>query len=127
MTVRAADVTRFIHHGRPTAGAELAMNVRGCDGTNAELARWAVQTSAGAARRSQTMDERDKDDGIHVVEEDNIRPPPHYRPDGPPQVVTSDTARQGPRGTRVLLVLAGSLVAAGVAWIVIAAFYGHGL
>ena len=38
------------------------------------------------------MDERDKDDGIHVVEEDNITPPPHYRPDGPPQVVTSDTA-----------------------------------
>ena len=73
------------------------------------------------------MDERHKDDGIHVVEEDNIRPPPHYRPDGPPQVVTSDTARQGPRGTRVFLVLAGSLVAAGVAWIVIAAFYGHGL
>ena len=73
------------------------------------------------------MDERDKDDGIHVVEEDNISPPPHCRPDGPPQVVTSDTARQGPRGTRVFLVLAGSLVAAGVAWIVIAAFYGHGL
>jgi hypothetical protein len=25
MTVRATDVTRFIHHGRPTAGAELAI------------------------------------------------------------------------------------------------------
>jgi hypothetical protein len=73
------------------------------------------------------MDQLDKQDGIHVVEEDNIAPPPHYRPGGPPQVVTSDTARQGPRGTRVLLVLAGSLIAAGVAWIVVAAFYGHGL
>lgn len=72
------------------------------------------------------MDELEED-GIHVVEDDNIRPPPHYRPDGPPQVVTSDTARQGPLGTRVLIVLAGSLAAIGVAWIVVAAFSGHGL
>jgi hypothetical protein len=73
------------------------------------------------------MEELDKQDGIHAVEEDNIAPPPHYRPDGPPQVITSDTARQGPRGTRVLIVLAGSLIAAGVAWILVVAFYGHGL
>ena len=68
-----------------------------------------------------------ENDGIHAVEDDNITPPPHYRPDGPPQMVTSDTVRQGPRGTRVFLVLACSLVAADVAWILIAAFYGHGL
>jgi hypothetical protein len=73
------------------------------------------------------MDQLDKEDGIHVVEEDNIVPPPHYRPDGAPQVITSDTVRQGPRGTRVFLVLAGSLIAVGVAWIVVAAFFGHGL
>ena len=73
------------------------------------------------------MDQLDEEDGIHVVEEDNIAPPPHYRPGGAPQVVTSDTARQGPRGTRVFLVLVGSLIAAGVAWIAVAAFYGHGL
>jgi len=72
------------------------------------------------------MDAPDKDDGIHVVEDDNITTPPHYRPGGPPQVVTSDTARQGPRGTRVILVLAGSLVAVCVAWIVVG-FFGHGL
>jgi len=71
------------------------------------------------------MDGLDKDDGIHVVEEDNISPPPHYRSDGPPQVVTSDTARQGPLGRRVFFVLAGSLAAIAVAWIVIAAFSGH--
>jgi hypothetical protein len=73
------------------------------------------------------MDQLENEDGVHAVEEDNIVPPPHYRPGGAPQLVTSDTARQGPRGTRVFLVLAGSLIAAGVAWIAVAAFYGHGL
>ena len=72
------------------------------------------------------MDELEKEDSLHVVEDDNISPPPHYRPDGPPQVVTSDTARQGPIGTRVFMVLAGSLVAIGVAWIVVALVSGHG-
>ena len=51
-------------------------------------------------------------DPIHIVEEDNIQPPPHYREGGPAQVVTSDTARQGPLGSRVLLVLILSLVGA---------------
>jgi hypothetical protein len=46
------------------------------------------------------------------IEEDNISPPPHYRDGGPPQVVTSDTARQGPLGNRVLAVLVLSLVGA---------------
>jgi hypothetical protein len=58
-------------------------------------------------------------DPVHYVEEDNITPPPHYEEDGPPQVVTSDTARQGPRGTPVLWVLIAGLIAIGVAWVVI--------
>jgi hypothetical protein len=70
-------------------------------------------------------DKLDKVDAIHTVEEDNITPPPHYRPDGPPQVVTSDTARQGPLGLPVFIVLAGSLVAIGIVWIAIALFTGH--
>jgi hypothetical protein len=48
------------------------------------------------------------------VEDDNITPPPHYHENGPPQVVTSDTARQGPLGSRVLMVLVLSLVCVAV-------------
>ena len=55
-------------------------------------------------------------DSVHLVEEDNITPPPHYDEDGPPQVVTSDTARQGPRGTPVLWVLIAALILVGIAW-----------
>jgi hypothetical protein len=66
-------------------------------------------------------------EAVRVVEEDDIRPPPHYTPDGPQQVITKDTARQGPLGGRVLLVLAGSLVLIGVAWLAIAMATGHGL
>jgi hypothetical protein len=58
-------------------------------------------------------------DATHVVEEDNIAPPPHYNEEGPPQVITSDTARQGPRGTPVLWILIGGLVAIGIAWVVV--------
>jgi hypothetical protein len=58
-------------------------------------------------------------DPIHLVEEDNITPPPLYDEDGPPQVITSDTARGGPRGTPVLAVLILALVAVGIAWAVI--------
>jgi len=61
-------------------------------------------------------------DATHLVEEDNIRPPPLYSEDGPPQVVTSDTARQGPLGAPVLWVLVGALVLAGIAWMVIRMF-----
>ena len=45
-----------------------------------------------------------KTDSIHTVEEDNIRPPPHYDAVKGPQIITSDTARQGPKGNRVLMV-----------------------
>lgn len=55
-----------------------------------------------------------------IVEDDNIRPPPHYRPDGPPQIVTADTARQGPKGRRVLTVLIVSMVAIAIAWAIVA-------
>jgi len=63
-----------------------------------------------------------KTDSIHTVEEDNIQPPEHYHPETGPQVITSDTARQGPRGRPVLYVLVAGLIAIGVAWIVIARF-----
>jgi len=56
-----------------------------------------------------------------VIEEDNIQPPPHYREGGPPQVITADTARQGPKGVRVLVVLAVSLI---LALVVFAALSG---
>lgn len=52
------------------------------------------------------------------VEEDSIRPPPRYREDGPPQVITADTARQGPKGYRIFWVLVASLVLAMAAWFV---------
>ena len=60
-----------------------------------------------------------------VIEPDNIAPPPHYH-ENEPQVVTSDTARQGPRGTRVLAVLIGALILAGVAWAIIEIAARHG-
>ena len=50
------------------------------------------------------------------IEDDHMQPPPHYREDGPPQIITADTARQGPSGRRVLLVLLASLFAVAVAW-----------
>jgi hypothetical protein len=64
------------------------------------------------------MTELIEKDAIHIVEEDNIQPPPHYDDVAGPQI-TSDTARQGPLGTPVLWVLIGGLVAIGVAWVVI--------
>jgi hypothetical protein len=54
-----------------------------------------------------------------TVEQDNITPPPHYREDGPPQVITADTARQAPKGRRGLVILIASLVAIGVAWVIL--------
>jgi hypothetical protein len=62
------------------------------------------------------------EDGVHIVEDDDIEPPPHYRPDGPPQIVTPDTARQGPLGLPALYVLIGSLLLIGIAWWLIATF-----
>jgi hypothetical protein len=63
-----------------------------------------------------------EEDATHLVEEDNIRQPPPYRGDGKPQIVTADTARQGPLGAPVLWVLVGALVLAGVAWMVVRMF-----
>jgi hypothetical protein len=60
-----------------------------------------------------------KTDSIHTVEEDNIEPPPHYDAVEGPQIVTSDTARQGPLGSRVLAVLIGGLVAVCLAFAVV--------
>ena len=47
----------------------------------------------------------------HTVELDNIEPVPHYEDVKGPQIITSDTARQGPLRSPVLAVLIGSLVA----------------
>jgi hypothetical protein len=68
---------------------------------------------------SEAMDSMVKTDSIHTIEKDNIRPPPHYHPETGPQIITSDTARQGPRGTRVLVVLVCGLIAIGVAWVLV--------
>jgi hypothetical protein len=57
-----------------------------------------------------------KTDSNHTVELDNIVPPPHYGDVKGPQIVTSDTARQGPLGSPVLAVLIGGLVAVCVAF-----------
>jgi hypothetical protein len=61
-------------------------------------------------------------DATHLVEEDNIQPPPLYEENGPAQIVTSDTARQGPLGLPVLWVLVGGLLAIGVAFFIVEAF-----
>jgi len=45
----------------------------------------------------------------HIVERDNVQSPPRHT-DAHPAVVTGDTARQAPRGKRVLFVLATALV-----------------
>ena len=58
------------------------------------------------------------------IEDDNIHPPPHYHEGGPPQVLTADTARQGPKGYRVLWVLLGSLALVAVAWLIVV-YFGH--
>jgi hypothetical protein len=54
----------------------------------------------------------------------NIRPPPHYN-DVRPQIITSDTVRQGPRGTRVLIVLVSGLIAIWFAFVVVYCFIGN--
>ena len=58
-------------------------------------------------------------DAIHIVEEDDVQQPPHYREDGPPQVLTPDTVRSGTKGTPVLWVLIFGLLAVGVAWVIL--------
>ncbi len=54
------------------------------------------------------------------VEPDDIQPPPHYSENGPPQVITADTARQAPLGPRVLFILVASVIAIVVAFALIA-------
>ena len=68
-----------------------------------------------------------REDATHIVEEDDIAPPPMYE-EGRPQALTADTARQGPLGTPVLWVLLAALVlaAAGMlaAWFYVGATHG---
>ena len=61
-----------------------------------------------------------------VIEDDNIKPPPPYREGGPPQIITADTARQGPKGVRVLVVLAVSLILAVVVFAVLSGIWQKG-
>jgi hypothetical protein len=65
-----------------------------------------------------------KTDSNHTVELDNIKPPPHYEDVEGPQILTADTARQGPRGTRVLVVLICGLVAICIAFALVN-FFSH--
>jgi hypothetical protein len=60
-----------------------------------------------------------------IIEEDNIQPPPHYREGGSPQVITADTARQGPKGARVLVVLVASLIGALTLFGIMSAIWSH--
>jgi hypothetical protein len=63
-----------------------------------------------------------KTDSIHTIEKDNIRPPPHYDETKGPQIITSDTARQGPKGRRVYVVLVVSVIAIIIALFLVARF-----
>jgi hypothetical protein len=65
-----------------------------------------------------------KTDSNHTVELDNIEPPPHYDAMKGPQIVTSDTARQGPLGSRVLMVLIGGIAAVCIAFALVY-FFSH--
>ena len=65
-----------------------------------------------------------KTDSNHTIELDNIQPPPHYDDVDGPQIITSDTARQGPLGSRVLAVLIGGIVAVCIAFALVY-FFSH--
>jgi len=66
------------------------------------------------------MEKLVKTDANHTVELDDIEPPPHYHPETGPQVVTADTARSGPLGRRVYVVLVVSLLAVVVGFLLVA-------
>lgn len=71
-------------------------------------------------RRPRLPPEEIQTGPVTTIEPDDIQPPPHYREDGPPQVITADTARQAPLGPRVLFILIASVVAIVVAFALIA-------
>ncbi len=62
-------------------------------------------------------------DANHIVEEDNIVPPPMYN-DNRPQVLTADTARQAPLGKPVLWVLLAAVALVCVGFIATWMFAG---
>jgi hypothetical protein len=75
-------------------------------------------------RKEGSMGALDKIDPP-IVEPDNVEPqPPEGRGDHP--TVTADTARGGPPGTRVLVVLAVGAIGAFVLLAIIYAFYFSG-
>ena len=63
-----------------------------------------------------------RQDWVLIVEENDSRPPARLPPGRPPPLVTHDTARQGPLGVPVLLLLAGSFGLIAVTWLLIAIF-----
>ena len=63
-------------------------------------------------------------DETHIVEEDNIVPPPMYDETTGPQVITADTARQAPLGKPVFWVLIGALALVCAGFVVVWMFSG---
>ena len=63
---------------------------------------------------------------LSAVERDDIRPA-RKSISGEVDTLTSDTARQGPRGARVLIILIASLVMLAIAWAVIELFFSKSL
>jgi hypothetical protein len=60
-----------------------------------------------------------------IVEPDNVQPqPPQGRGESP--TLTSDTARQGPKGQRVVYIMVSSLIGAIVLMAIVYAFFAHG-
>lgn len=47
-----------------------------------------------------------------TVENDSVKTPPPYQPEKGAQVVTGDTPRQGPAGTRGLIIMVVSTIGA---------------
>jgi hypothetical protein len=70
----------------------------------------ARELTLSGTKKEFAMETLIKTDSLHTVEEDNIRPPPHYDQTKGPQIITSDTARQGPKGRRVSVVLVVSFI-----------------
>jgi hypothetical protein len=63
-------------------------------------------------------------DATHIVEEDDIVPPPMYDETAGPQVITADTARQAPLGKPVFWVLIGAMALVCVGFVVVWMFSG---
>jgi hypothetical protein len=63
-------------------------------------------------------------DSLRYVEEEETLPPPIYKEDGPPEVLTGDMTRQGPLGKPVLWVLLAGVALACLGFLVAWALSG---